>query len=56
MHSAASRIMTPGDDNKLVEISQRSSVIKILSDLGRKQIGIFVPGKVLPSVREVVDG
>lgn len=56
MHSAASRIMTPGDDNKLVEISQRSSVIKTLSDLVQKQIRIFVPGKVLPSVREVVDG
>ena len=54
-HSPASHIMTLDDDNKLVEISTRSSVIRTLSDLGQKHIRIFVPGKVLPSVREVVN-
>ena len=54
--SPASHIMTPGEDNRLVEISSQSSVIKTLSDLEQKQIRIFVPGNVLPSVRKVVNG
>ena len=53
--SQASHIMTPDEDNRLVEISSRSSVIKTLSDLEQKQIRIFVPDKVLPKVREVVN-
>ena len=53
--SLASHIMTPVEDNRLVEISSQSSVIKTLSDLGQKQIRIFVPDEVLPSVREVVN-
>ena len=54
--SLASHIMTPGEDNRLVEISSRSGVIKALSDLGQRQIRIFVPDDVLPDVRKVVNG
>ena len=53
-HSPTNHIMTPDDDNKLVEISQRSGVVKTLSELGQGQIRIFVPDIVLPSVRKVV--
>lgn len=52
--SPASHIMTPNVDNKLVEISSRSSVIKTLSDLEQRKIRIFMPDYVLPSVREIV--
>ena len=53
--SPGNHIMTPDEDDRLVEISSQSSVIKTLSDLEQRYIRIFVPDKVLPSVREVVN-
>lgn len=52
--SPIGHIMTPNEDNCLVEISNRSSVIKTLSDLEQKKIRIFVPDDVLPDVKKIV--
>lgn len=53
--SPANHIMTPDEDNRLVEISSQSRVIEALSKLEPKKIRIFVPDKVLTNVRKVVN-
>ena len=49
-------IMTPNEDNQLVEISSQSSVIQTLSQTHSKKIRSFVPEEVLPGVKQIVNG
>jgi len=53
--SPIEHIMTPDENGQLQEISSQSKVIQTLSDDEVKVVSIFVPKKVLPEVKRIVN-